>query len=147
VLFLHGGPGAGAGAVHRRFFDPTHWRLVIFDQRGAGRSSPLGLLDANTTPHLVADIEALRRHLGISRWLVFGGSWGATLRAGLRPGPSGPGGGDGAARHLPRPARARSTGSCTGMAASLPRGARRSSPGFLPPAERADLLGSYLAPL
>jgi proline iminopeptidase len=79
VLFLHGGPGAGAGAVHRRFFDPLHWRLVIFDQRGAGRSRPLGELRANTTPHLVSDIETLRRFLGIERWLLFGGSWGSTL--------------------------------------------------------------------
>ena len=79
VLFLHGGPGAGAGAVHRRFFDPGFWRTVIFDQRGAGRSRPLGGLDANTTQHLVADIEALRWHLGIERWLLFGGSWGSTL--------------------------------------------------------------------
>jgi len=79
VLFLHGGPGAGAGAVHRRFFDPAHWRIVIFDQRGAGRSRPLGSLDANTTPHLVEDIERLRAYLGIDRWLLFGGSWGSTL--------------------------------------------------------------------
>jgi proline iminopeptidase len=79
ALFLHGGPGAGAGAVHRRFFDPSFWRVVIFDQRGAGRSRPLGSLDANTTPDLVGDIEALRSHLGIERWLLFGGSWGSTL--------------------------------------------------------------------
>ncbi len=79
ALFLHGGPGAGAGAVHRRFFDPSFWRTVIFDQRGAGRSRPLGSLENNTTPDLVADIEALRRHLGIERWLLFGGSWGSTL--------------------------------------------------------------------
>jgi proline iminopeptidase len=79
VLFLHGGPGAGAGAVHRRFFDPNFWRVVIFDQRGAGRSRPLGSLQANTTAHLVADIEALRWQLGIERWLLFGGSWGSTL--------------------------------------------------------------------
>ncbi len=79
VLFLHGGPGAGAGAVHRRFFDPGFWRVVIFDQRGAGRSRPLGSLAQNTTPDLVADIETLRRHLGIERWLLFGGSWGSTL--------------------------------------------------------------------
>ena len=79
VLFLHGGPGAGAGAVHRRFFDPGFWRVVIFDQRGAGRSRPLGGLSANSTPDLVGDIEALRRHLGIDRWLLFGGSWGSTL--------------------------------------------------------------------
>jgi proline iminopeptidase len=79
VLFLHGGPGAGAAPGHRRFFDPAHYRIVIFDQRGAGRSTPLGELRDNTTPHLVADIETLRTHLGIERWLVFGGSWGSTL--------------------------------------------------------------------
>ena len=79
VLFLHGGPGAGSAPAHRRFFDPTHYRIVIFDQRGAGRSTPLGELRDNTTPHLVADIERLRAHLGIERWLVFGGSWGSTL--------------------------------------------------------------------
>ena len=79
VLFLHGGPGAGAGAVHRRFFDPTLWRIIIFDQRGAGRSRPLGGLEDNTTPHLIADIEMLRAHLGINRWMLFGGSWGSTL--------------------------------------------------------------------
>ena len=79
VLFLHGGPGAGASAAHRRFFDPVHFRIVIFDQRGAGRSTPLGELRDNTTLHLVADIERLREHLRIERWLVFGGSWGSTL--------------------------------------------------------------------
>ncbi len=79
VLFLHGGPGAGAGAVHRRFFDPAFWRVIIFDQRGAGRSKPLGSLVNNTTPHLVADIETLRKFLGIERLLLFGGSWGSTL--------------------------------------------------------------------
>jgi proline iminopeptidase len=79
VLFLHGGPGAGAAPAHRRFFDPAHYRIVIFDQRGAGRSTPLGELRDNTTPHLVADIEMLRHHLDIERWLVFGGSWGSTL--------------------------------------------------------------------
>ena len=79
ILFLHGGPGAGAAPAHRRFFDPVHYRIVIYDQRGAGRSTPLGELKDNTTPQLVADIEALRRHLGIERWLIFGGSWGSTL--------------------------------------------------------------------
>jgi proline iminopeptidase len=79
VVFLHGGPGAGASAAHRQFFDPTFYRIVIFDQRGAGRSTPLGELTDNTTPHLVADIETLRKHLGIDRWMVFGGSWGSTL--------------------------------------------------------------------
>ncbi len=79
VVFLHGGPGAGCSPTHRRFFDPQHYRAVLFDQRGAGRSTPLGLLTRNTTADLVADIEALRRHLGIQRWIVFGGSWGSTL--------------------------------------------------------------------
>jgi proline iminopeptidase len=79
VVFLHGGPGAGATATHRRFFDPQHYRIIIFDQRGAGRSTPLGSLVDNTTQHLVADMEVLRRHLGIERWMLFGGSWGSTL--------------------------------------------------------------------
>ena len=79
VVFLHGGPGAGASPAHRRFFDPRHYRIVIFDQRGAGRSTPLGELKDNTTPHLIADMEQLRRHLNIEHWLVFGGSWGSTL--------------------------------------------------------------------
>ena len=79
ALFLHGGPGAGSGPKHRRFFDPAFYRIVIFDQRGAGRSTPLGELKDNTTPHLIADIDRLRQHLGIERWLVFGGSWGSTL--------------------------------------------------------------------
>lgn len=79
VLFLHGGPGAGASPAHRRFFDPAYYRIVIFDQRGAGRSAPYAETRDNTTPHLIADIERLRRHLGIERWLVFGGSWGALL--------------------------------------------------------------------
>jgi proline iminopeptidase len=79
VAFLHGGPGAGATPTHRRFFDPQHYRIIIFDQRGAGRSTPLGSLADNTTAHLVVDMEALRRHLGIERWVLFGGSWGSTL--------------------------------------------------------------------
>jgi proline iminopeptidase len=79
VLFLHGGPGAGATAVHRRFFDPAGYRIVVFDQRGAGRSTPVGELADNDTRHLIADIERLRELLGIERWLVFGGSWGSTL--------------------------------------------------------------------
>jgi proline iminopeptidase len=79
AVFLHGGPGAGASAVHRQFFDPAAYRIVVYDQRGAGRSTPLGCLDHNTTGHLVADLEKLRTHLGIDKWLVFGGSWGSTL--------------------------------------------------------------------
>ena len=79
VLFLHGGPGAGSSPAHRQFYDPTYYRIVIFDQRGAGRSTPLGEARDNTTSHLIRDIETLRRHLGIEGWLVFGGSWGSTL--------------------------------------------------------------------
>lgn len=79
VVFLHGGPGGGTGPNMRRFFDPAHYRIVLFDQRGCGRSTPRSELDGNTTWHLVADIERLREHLGIDRWFVFGGSWGSTL--------------------------------------------------------------------
>jgi proline iminopeptidase len=79
ALFLHGGPGAGATPVHRRFFDPEYWRIVIFDQRGAGRSTPLGETIDNSPDHLRDDIERLRVTLGIDKWLVFGGSWGSTL--------------------------------------------------------------------
>ncbi len=79
VVFLHGGPGAGCAGVHRRFFDPQHYRIVLFDQRGAGRSVPSAEVSDNTTAHLVADVEALRQHLDVERWLVFGGSWGSTL--------------------------------------------------------------------
>jgi len=79
VLFVHGGPGAGTAPGYRRFFDPDVWRIVLFDQRGCGRSTPSASLEDNTTPHLIADIEALRRQLGIERWLLFGGSWGSTL--------------------------------------------------------------------
>lgn len=79
VLFLHGGPGAGATPTHRRFFDPHAWRIIIFDQRGAGRSQPLGETRNNTTELLIQDIELLRRQRGVERWHVFGGSWGSTL--------------------------------------------------------------------
>ncbi len=79
VVFLHGGPGAGCSPKSRRFFDPKRYRIVLFDQRGCGRSRPHASLEANTTWHLVADIERLRVHLDIERWQVFGGSWGSTL--------------------------------------------------------------------
>ncbi len=79
VVMLHGGPGAGCGAKMRRFHDPAHYRIVLFDQRGSGRSTPHADLVDNTTWDLVADIERLREHLGIERWQVFGGSWGSTL--------------------------------------------------------------------
>jgi proline iminopeptidase len=79
ALFLHGGPGAGSTPAHRRFFDPGFYRIVVYDQRGSGRSTPLGETRDNTLAHLLADIERLRGELGIERWLVFGGSWGSTL--------------------------------------------------------------------
>jgi proline iminopeptidase len=142
VLFLHGGPGAGAGAVHRRFFDPDFWRIVIFDQRGAGRSRPLGSLDDNTTPDLVGDIEVLRRHLGVERWLLFGGSWGSTLALAY------------AQAHPNRVMGCVLRGVflgrkpevewfLSGMAAIFPD-AHASFVGFLPEDEQHDVLGSYM---
>jgi len=79
VVFLHGGPGGGCEPLHRRFFDATRWRIVLFDQRGCGRSTPHAEVRDNTTWDLVADIERLRTHLEIEQWTVFGGSWGSTL--------------------------------------------------------------------
>jgi len=79
AVFLHGGPGAGANAAARRFFDPERYRIVVFDQRGCGRSTPHASIEDNTTQDLIADIERLRVHLGIDKWQVFGGSWGSTL--------------------------------------------------------------------
>jgi proline iminopeptidase len=79
VVFLHGGPGGGSDPKYRRYHDPEAYRIVVFDQRGCGKSEPYASLADNTTWHLVADIEALRTHLGIETWQVFGGSWGSTL--------------------------------------------------------------------
>ena len=79
ILFLHGGPGGGCNAASRRFFDPSRYQIILFDQRGCGKSTPAGSLESNTTAHLIADIESLRQHLRIEKWLLFGGSWGATL--------------------------------------------------------------------
>lgn len=79
VVFLHGGPGAGMSAKHRRYFDPKYYRIILFDQRGAGRSTPHAELRENTTWDLVADIEKIKTHLEIDQWMVFGGSWGSTL--------------------------------------------------------------------
>jgi proline iminopeptidase len=141
VLFLHGGPGAGATPVHRRFFDPEYWRIVIFDQRGAGRSSPLGEIENNSPTHLVGDIERLRVTLAIERWLVFGGSWGSTLAL------------DYAETHPARCAGLVLRGIFLCRAAEVAwflYGIRRIFPeawrafsGFLPAAERDDLLAAY----
>ena len=79
VVFLHGGPGGACEPGHRRFFDPERYRIILFDQRGCGKSRPHASLEANTTWDLVADLEKIREHLGIERWVVFGGSWGSTL--------------------------------------------------------------------
>lgn len=79
VVFLHGGPGSGCESYHRQFFNPEKYRIILFDQRGAGRSTPHAELENNTTQELVADIEAIRSKLGIEKWVVFGGSWGSTL--------------------------------------------------------------------
>jgi proline iminopeptidase len=79
LVFLHGGPGGGSLAHHRRFYDPSFWRIVLYDQRGAGRSTPIAELSENTTAHLVADLDRLRAHLGVDQWMLFGGSWGSTL--------------------------------------------------------------------
>ncbi|MCB9988904.1 MAG: prolyl aminopeptidase [Rhodospirillales bacterium] len=79
IVFVHGGPGSGTGPKHRRYFDPDHYRIILFDQRGAGNSNPHGGTENNTLADLIADMEALRHHLNIERWHVFGGSWGSTL--------------------------------------------------------------------
>ena len=141
VVFLHGGPGAGSSAVHRQFFDPAFYRIVVFDQRGAGRSTPLGCLEDNTTQHLVDDMERLRRHLGVEKWLVFGGSWGSTLALAY-------------AEHHPERCLGlvlRGIFLCRpseidwflyGLRAIFPE-AWRTFSGFIPEAERGDLLGAY----
>lgn len=145
VLFLHGGPGAGAGAVHRRFFDPHVWRAIIFDQRGAGRSRPLAGLEGNNTPQLIADIESLRQHLKIERFLVFGGSWGSTLALAY------------AQAHPARVAGAVLRGVFLGRRQEIDwffKGMRNFFPeahaaflNFLPPEERHDPVGHYLTRL
>jgi len=142
AVFLHGGPGAGATPTHRRFFDPAYYRIVVFDQRGAGRSTPLGETRNNSLTHLIADIERLRQHLGIERWLVFGGSWGSTLALAY-------------AEAHPQHCLAlvlRGIFLCrqseidwflNGMRTVFPE-AWRAFSGFLPEGERGDLLSSYL---
>ncbi|HEY3876802.1 MAG TPA: prolyl aminopeptidase [Candidatus Kapabacteria bacterium] len=79
ALFVHGGPGGGTEGRHRQYFDPKYYRIILFDQRGCGKSTPYASLEENTTWDLVADMEKIREHLGIEKWLVFGGSWGSTL--------------------------------------------------------------------
>lgn len=141
VLFVHGGPGSGTSPNQRRFFDPARYRIVLFDQRGCGRSTPHGELADNTTPHLVADMEALRALLGIDRWLVFGGSWGSTLALAYA---------EAHPRHclglvlrgifLCR--RSEIDWFLYGIRAFFPEAQRRLAE-FIPAAERDDLLGAY----
>ena len=148
VLFLHGGPGAGAGAVHRRFFDPDY--LARGDLRPARRrpvAARSGELRDNTTPDLVADIEALRRHLGIERWLLFGGSWGSTLALAYAQALSRAGERAACCAASSSAGRPRSTGSCTACARSSPT-RLAAFVGFLPrggarrPAGRLSAAGS-----
>lgn len=141
MLFLHGGPGAGASAGHRRFFDPRHYRVVLLDQRGAGRSKPYAETRKNETGLLIDDLEALRRHLDIDSWVVFGGSWGSSLGLAY-------------AEAFPERCRAlilRGIFLCTdaeidwfmtGMRRFFPE-AWRAFADFLPEEERDDLLGGY----
>ncbi len=142
LLFLHGGPGGGCSVEHRRFFDPEVYRIVLFDQRGAGNSTPLGETQDNTTRQLVGDIELLREYLGVPRWLVFGGSWGSTLA--LAYGQTYP------ERCLGFVLRGIFLGRAAeiqwflyGLRQVFPENWRRFA-GMLPAAERGDLLRGYL---
>lgn len=141
VVFLHGGPGGGSLPHHRRFYDPAFWNIVVYDQRGAGRSTPCAALHANTTQDLVADLERLRETLRIDRWLVFGGSWGSTLALAY------------AQAHPERvrglvlrgiflASRAEIDWFMHGIRTVFPE-AWRTFAEFLPPQERGDLLGNY----
>lgn len=145
VLFVHGGPGAGTQPAYRRFFDPTFWKIVLVDQRGCGRSLPEASIVANTTAHLVADLEALRDHLGIPRWLLFGGSWGSTLA--LAYGQAFP---DRCLGFVLRGVFLFSTAEIewfmTGMGRFFPEAGRRFAT-YLPPAERGDPLAAWQARL
>ena len=141
VLFLHGGPGSGTAPRHRQFFDPAHYRIVLFDQRGSGKSTPLGEWRANTTQHLVADIEHLRAMLGIRQWLVFGGSWGSTLA--LAYGQAHPQACLGfILRGIFLCTQAEIDWFLTGMGWFFPH-AREQFVGLIPESERHDLLSAY----
>jgi len=145
ALFVHGGPGAGCSPAYRRFFDPAFWRIVLFDQRGCGRSRPHASTEANTTRHLVADMELLRRHLGVECWMLFGGSWGSTLA--LAYGEAHPRRCTGFVLRgvfLFRPHEVEWF--LSGMGHFFPEAWRRFM-GFLPPAERALPLKAYAARL
>lgn len=142
VVFLHGGPGAGSLPTHRRFFDPEHYRIIVFDQRGAGRSTPLGATEDNTTAHLIADLETLRAHLDVERWQVFGGSWGSTL--GLAYAQSHPDRVTGLVlRGIFLATQHEIDWFLTGMGRFFPE-AWRAFAEFLPEDERDDLLAGYI---
>jgi proline iminopeptidase len=141
VVFLHGGPGAGCHPHHRRYFDPRHYRVVLFDQRGAGRSEPVGGLIDNTTQHLVDDLERLRKHLEIDRWVLFGGSWGSALA--LAYGEAHPETCLGLIlRGIFLATRGEVDWFLNGMGTVFPE-ARRRFAEYLPEEERNDLLGAY----
>jgi proline iminopeptidase len=141
VVFLHGGPGGGCLPHHRRYFDPSFWRIVLIDQRGAGRSTPVAEIEGNTTQALVADLERVRAHLRIDRWLVFGGSWGSTL--GLAYAEAHPERCLGLVlRGIFLAQRAEIDWFMHGMRQIFPE-AWRAFAGFLPEAERGNLLVSY----
>jgi proline iminopeptidase len=143
VVFLHGGPGAGLSKYHRRFFDPARYRVVLFDQRGAGRSTPFADLADNTTWDLVADIERIRTHLGIERWLVFGGSWGSTLAlAYAETHPARVTGLILRGIFLARPEEIRWFYEAGGASMLLPESWQRYA-GLIPPAERGHMLDAY----
>ena len=145
AVFIHGGPGAGTAPTYRRFFDPSFWRIVLFDQRGSGRSRPHASVHANTTGHLIADMDLLRHHLGIDKWLLFGGSWGSTLA--LAYGQAHPERCTGFVMRgvfLFRPQEVEWF--MFGMGRFFPEAHRRFIT-FLPEAERDQPLGSYIARL
>jgi proline iminopeptidase len=141
AVFLHGGPGGGCSPRHRQFFDPSFYRIVLFDQRGAGNSTPVGEVRDNTTQLLVADMERVRKELGIERWLVFGGSWGSTL--GLAYGQKHPERCLGfVLRGIFLGRQAEIDWFLDGMGLFFPEARQKFVEG-LPPAERNDLLGNY----
>ena len=145
LVFIHGGPGGGSLPHHRRFYDPAFWRIVLYDQRGAGRSTPIADVVDNTTQHLVADLERLREHLGIARWVLFGGSWGSTLA--LAYATAHPGRVLGLVlRGVFLASRAEIDWFMHGMRQVYPE-AWRAFAEFLPTAERGDLLRHYHARL
>lgn len=141
VIFLHGGPGAGTAPTYRRFFDPEHYRIILIDQRGSGRSTPEAETQDNTTPHLISDLELVREHLKIERWVVFGGSWGSTLA--LAYGQSHP---DRCIGFILRGVFLFSTEEIEwflyGMSRFFPEAARAFA-NHIPSDERADLLSAY----